>query len=222
MSYSEKRWVVGYGKRGVTGPTTPSMAPTVKEAVERAEYNKAYNDWVEKGALPSDKPESPETKHVIISLDMETIAIIPTSGEQDGKANAQRIVDCVSACQGLTKEEIVELVERYKEGRINFQGTFEKIPDTHHLTKEKAVDEPPKEPEPTMREVQISGRYQVQLVWNREFNWVNRCEPFVVLKDAITEAEILENLGDGESVKKTQIVDIETGKVVWAYGRKVK
>jgi hypothetical protein len=60
-------------------------------------------------------------------------------------------------------------------------------------------------------------QYQVELVWNREFHFVPYGEPCSNIDDAIRYAKALENMGDGESVKKTQIVD-EAGNVVWAYG----
>lgn len=62
--------------------------------------------------------------------------------------------------------------------------------------------------------------FQVELVWNREFDWVRNGAPFKTLDGAIAQARIMENMGDGARVKKTRIVD-ENGKVVWAYGKKV-
>jgi hypothetical protein len=63
--------------------------------------------------------------------------------------------------------------------------------------------------------------YQVELVWNREFNFVPWGSPIASLKDAIAEAEALESSGDGERVKKTRITDMD-GNVVWAYGKRVR
>ena len=67
----------------------------------------------------------------------------------------------------------------------------------------------------------MSAKYQVELVWNREFTFV----PYGPLKDTVAEAVVLakdmEESGDGERVKKTRVVDDE-GTVVWAHGRLVK
>lgn len=65
-------------------------------------------------------------------------------------------------------------------------------------------------------------KYQVELVWNREFQFVRCGEPFDDLKQAIAYAKAMENSGDGARVKKTQIVDAATGDVVWVYGKAVK
>jgi len=60
--------------------------------------------------------------------------------------------------------------------------------------------------------------YQVQLVWNREFDWVDWSQPTHVLDTAIRIAKGAEEMGDGARVKKTRIVD-QDGNVVWAYGK---
>jgi hypothetical protein len=62
--------------------------------------------------------------------------------------------------------------------------------------------------------------FYVQLVWNREFNWVPYGRPCPNLDDAIAYAKALENMGDGACVKKTRVVD-QDDKVVWQYGKKV-
>ena len=64
-------------------------------------------------------------------------------------------------------------------------------------------------------------RYQVELMWNREFNFVPFGDPHKTLKSAIKYARDTENMGDGERVKKTRIVDGTDGSVVWEYGKKV-
>lgn len=61
---------------------------------------------------------------------------------------------------------------------------------------------------------------QVQLVWNREFNFVPFGKPHDTLNAAINAAESIQNSGDGARVKKTQVVD-NNGKVCWAYGKLV-
>lgn len=63
--------------------------------------------------------------------------------------------------------------------------------------------------------------YQVELVWNREFEFVAHGKPYSDLDAAIRFAKEMEESGDGARVKKTRVVD-ETGEVVWAYGKKVK
>lgn len=67
----------------------------------------------------------------------------------------------------------------------------------------------------------MSARYQVELVWNREFTFV----PYGPLKDTVAEAVVLakdmEESGDEERVRKTRVVD-EEGTVTWAYGKLVK
>lgn len=64
--------------------------------------------------------------------------------------------------------------------------------------------------------------YQIELVWNREFDWVQHGSPKEDLDEAIKHARSLEEMGDGERVKKTRIVDSDSGEVVWQYGQKVK
>jgi len=62
--------------------------------------------------------------------------------------------------------------------------------------------------------------YQVELVWNREFDFVPYSRPFDTIGEAVRLTRQMEESGDGERVKKTRIVD-EAGKVVWANGREV-
>ena len=62
--------------------------------------------------------------------------------------------------------------------------------------------------------------FQVELVWNREFDFVPYGEPREKLNDAIMFARKMLNSGDGARVKKTRVVS-QDGKVVWAYGKKV-
>ena len=62
------------------------------------------------------------------------------------------------------------------------------------------------------------SHYQVELVWNREFNFVPKGQLYPDLNQAIKYAKALENMGDGACVKKTRIIDT-AGNVVWAYGR---
>lgn len=63
--------------------------------------------------------------------------------------------------------------------------------------------------------------YHVELVWNREFYFVPYGESFDSLDKAIRYARALENMGDGEAVKKTRVLNGE-GKVVWANGQMVQ
>ncbi len=64
-------------------------------------------------------------------------------------------------------------------------------------------------------------RYQVELVWNREFDWVGHGPLYENLDAAIKAATDIQNSGDGARVKKTRVVN-ELGKVVWAYGKLVE
>lgn len=59
--------------------------------------------------------------------------------------------------------------------------------------------------------------YQVELVWNREFNWVSYGTPYENISEAIEFAKALENMGDGARVKKTRVT--KDDEVVWAYGK---
>ena len=63
--------------------------------------------------------------------------------------------------------------------------------------------------------------YQVELVWNREFNFVPYGGSNTDIKTAITHAKKFEEMGDGERVKETRIVNAD-GDVVWQYGKMVK
>jgi len=63
----------------------------------------------------------------------------------------------------------------------------------------------------------VDMSYQVELVWNREFDFVPHGDPKSSLEDAVGYSRDLEAMGNGERVKKTRIVD-EAGKVVWQYG----
>jgi len=62
--------------------------------------------------------------------------------------------------------------------------------------------------------------YQVQLVWNREFEFVTVGRVYEDIPAAIAHAEKLQNMGDGERVKKTRVVD-QNQRVVWQHGRMV-
>jgi hypothetical protein len=62
--------------------------------------------------------------------------------------------------------------------------------------------------------------FQVQLVWNREFHFVNYSQPHETIELAIAAAKSIENSGDGARVKKTRVVDADE-KIVWAYGKPV-
>jgi hypothetical protein len=58
-------------------------------------------------------------------------------------------------------------------------------------------------------------KYQVQLVWNREFDWCNYSNSVDDFDKAIKIAEDIRNSGDGAIVKKVRVVDAETEKVLW-------
>lgn len=60
-------------------------------------------------------------------------------------------------------------------------------------------------------------KYQVELIWNREFHFVPYGRAFSNLTDAINYGKAMEDMGDGARVKETRIVD-QDGKIVYAYG----
>lgn len=62
--------------------------------------------------------------------------------------------------------------------------------------------------------------YQVELVWNREFDFVPYGDMRTDLDEAIELSKLLESMGDGAVVKKTRIVD-GNGNIVYQHGRKV-
>ncbi len=63
--------------------------------------------------------------------------------------------------------------------------------------------------------------YQLELVWNREFDFVPHGRPRDTLEAAIEYLKAIEDMGDGARVKKTRIVN-QDGVVVYAYGRLVR
>ena len=65
-----------------------------------------------------------------------------------------------------------------------------------------------------------TGNFQVELVWNREFDFVPHGSVYPTIDEAIKYAQAMENMGDGASVKKTRVINGD-GEVVWAYGRRL-
>lgn len=59
--------------------------------------------------------------------------------------------------------------------------------------------------------------YQVELVWNREFDFVPYGAEQAYLRKAISFARAMEESGDGARVKKTRVVNA-VGTVVWEHG----
>lgn len=57
--------------------------------------------------------------------------------------------------------------------------------------------------------------FVIELVWNREFNWVRYGEPYADLRAAKAFANTMLNSGDGARVKKVRVVDNSTGEVLW-------
>jgi hypothetical protein len=57
-------------------------------------------------------------------------------------------------------------------------------------------------------------KYNIELVWNREFNWSSWSDPYDSVKLAKASAQSLADSGDGARVKKWRIVD-EDGQVVY-------
>lgn len=62
--------------------------------------------------------------------------------------------------------------------------------------------------------------FQVELIWNWEFNFVPYGPIHLDVDSAIKYAEVMENSGNGARVKKTRVIDA-TGKIVWAHGKLV-
>lgn len=56
---------------------------------------------------------------------------------------------------------------------------------------------------------------QVQLVWNREFDWSNYGKLHSDLEVAKEFAIDIRDSGDGERVKKVRVIDVETEEVLW-------
>lgn len=57
-------------------------------------------------------------------------------------------------------------------------------------------------------------KYQVELVWNREFNFVPYGKEHEDLEEARKYAYSLLYMGDGARVKKARVIDLNTGEVV--------
>ena len=56
--------------------------------------------------------------------------------------------------------------------------------------------------------------YSVEIVWNREFNWVPYGEIYDTVEEAKQLASRVKNSGDGARVKKAQVINADTGEVV--------
>lgn len=61
--------------------------------------------------------------------------------------------------------------------------------------------------------------YQVELVWNREFDFAPYGNLHATLDGAIEAARALEDMGDGACVKKTRVIT-DGGEIAWQYGGK--
>jgi hypothetical protein len=72
-----------------------------------------------------------------------------------------------------------------------------------------------------VRQVTNARKYQVEIVWRGEFNFVKYGSEYSDLDAAIKYAKSVENMGDGGSVKKTRITD-DRGDIVWQYGQKMR
>jgi hypothetical protein len=59
--------------------------------------------------------------------------------------------------------------------------------------------------------------YQVELVWNREFRFVPFGKEHEDLEKAKEFAKETLYMGDGARVKKTQVIDLDTGEVLAKY-----
>lgn len=59
--------------------------------------------------------------------------------------------------------------------------------------------------------------YRVELVWNREFHWVEYGPHYTMLYDAVRAAKRLMESGDGARVKKARVLD-DNDRVCWHSG----
>ena len=57
--------------------------------------------------------------------------------------------------------------------------------------------------------------YQVEIVWNREFHYISYGTPFKKLEDAKNYAKYSKDMRDGARVKKAQIINVETGEIIF-------
>lgn len=57
-------------------------------------------------------------------------------------------------------------------------------------------------------------QYQIELMWNREFHFVEYGKPLSSLDEARKLRDTLLNMGDGERVKKCRIKNNNTGEYV--------
>lgn len=64
----------------------------------------------------------------------------------------------------------------------------------------------------------VAENYSIELVWNREFNWVKYGKPHESLQDAKKFGNDMLDSGDGARVKKFRVIDNNTDKVVYTYG----
>ncbi len=56
---------------------------------------------------------------------------------------------------------------------------------------------------------------QIQLVWNREFNWSNYGKLHTDLESAKQSAISIRDSGDGARVKKVRVINLNDSKVLW-------
>jgi hypothetical protein len=60
------------------------------------------------------------------------------------------------------------------------------------------------------------GYYQIEVVWNREFNYSKLGTIRKgMLDDIINYTQVFMCAGDGARVKKARIIDTETDEIVW-------
>lgn len=57
-------------------------------------------------------------------------------------------------------------------------------------------------------------KYRVELVWNREFNWVSWGKPHNTLEEAKEDAISIRDSGDGARVKKVRVLD-DDDTIIW-------
>lgn len=147
----------------------------------------------------------------------------PTERLEHMQAEQTRLKKLLEALSTAPGKEVVRRIHRLLESMITLVKLVRENPeqqfdrDFDEIDRFMAADTPAT---PVVSESGDAMRYQLEVVWNREFDFVPHGIPHEELDLAIRAGKFLENMGDGESVKKFRVVD-NTGKVVYDYGRKL-
>jgi hypothetical protein len=65
----------------------------------------------------------------------------------------------------------------------------------------------------------ITNRFQVEVMWNREFRYASYGAPFATLGQARAFGRGMLESGDGARVKNARVYDTESGEYHEVYGR---